>query len=78
MAATGAGFSQFQERGANCNELLERRATTKWGKPAPSLRLPFQHAKIACRAPWVVAQIRPYFVLALDLGTTKAFGLGLA
>ena len=29
MVATGAGFAQFEERGANCSELLERRATTK-------------------------------------------------
>jgi hypothetical protein len=62
MAATGAGFSQFQEQGANCNELLERRATTKWGKPAPSLR--------------VAEKIRPYFILALDGGPATAFGFG--
>jgi len=28
--------------------------------------------------PWVAAQIAPYFVLALDRGAAKAFGLGLA
>jgi hypothetical protein len=37
-------------------------ATTKWGKPAPSLR--------------VAENIRPYFILALDGGPATAFGLG--
>jgi hypothetical protein len=46
-----------------CNQLLKRRATTKSGKLAPSLR--------------VAGKIGPYFVVALDLGTTKAFGLRL-
>src|SRR5450631_891123 len=62
MAATGAGFSQFKEQGANCNELLERRATTNWGKPARSLR--------------VAEKIRPDFILVLDGGPATAFGLG--
>jgi hypothetical protein len=57
--------------------VLKRRATAKWGKLAPFLRVPSQHAETAYREPWVAAQIRPYLVLALDLGTTKAFGLGL-
>jgi len=61
--ATGANFREFEERGVRCSELLERRETTKSGKLAPSLR--------------VAAQIRPYFVLALDSGVATMVGLGL-
>jgi hypothetical protein len=63
VAATGTNFSQFEARGANCNQLLERRATMKWGKLAPSLR--------------VAAKNRPYFVVVLELGITKPCGLRL-
>ena len=56
--ATGADFPEFEERGARCNGLLERRATTKSEKSAPSLR--------------VTAKIGPYLVLALDSGGATA------
>ena len=49
--ATGGNFTEFQERGAHCSRLLKRRATTKSGKLVPSLRLPPQHARFACRGP---------------------------
>jgi len=49
--ATGGNFPEFQERGAHCSRLLKRRATTKSGKLVPSLRLPPQHARFACRGP---------------------------
>ena len=62
--ATGANFSQFEARGARCNELLERRATKKWDKLARSLR--------------IAAKIRPCGVVALELGTAKPGGLRLA
>jgi len=60
--ATGADFFEFSERGVNCSRLLERRATTKSEKLAPSLR--------------VAEKNGPYFILALDSGPATAFGLG--
>src|SRR5271165_4052029 len=50
MAATGASFSQFEERGARWNWFLKRRATTKWGKRALSLRV--HPSRVNRRANW--------------------------
>ncbi len=44
---------------------------------APSLRLPPHPASARDGDPGVAAQIGPYFVVSLDLGATKAFGLRL-
>ena len=63
MAATGAGFAQFEERRANCSRLLERGATTKWAKPAPSLR--------------VAGNIASSFVVVLGSGLATAVVLRL-
>ncbi len=44
--------------------------------PVPPASTPARKVRVP-GAPGVAAKIRPYFVLALDLGAAKAFGLGL-
>jgi hypothetical protein len=75
----------------NCSRLLERRATTKWGKLAPSLRVAAQirgprrqvfAAGVEIRGPRrqvVVAgvEIGPYFVVVLGGGPATVVVLRL-
>ena len=63
VGSAGSQFflsSRIEER--QIPSVSKRRATTKWGKLAPARR--------------VAAQIRPYFILALDGGPATAFGPG--
>jgi hypothetical protein len=75
-AATGANFSQFEKRGVTHTGCLLATSDGEMGKIGPVPSTSTQHTEFACPGPEVGANIRPYFILALDGGPATAFGLG--
>jgi hypothetical protein len=69
----------------NCSRLLERRATTEWGKLAPSLRVAAQirgpgdrSSSLGWRQVFVAGvEIGPYFVVVLGGGPATVVVLRL-